>query len=65
MNFEAAPPILREEVKSNMKILTVSDTHPKLNIFPDVSRIVGPVEQVRRGVSPSSAHVGAYFFRRL
>lgn len=31
--FEAAPPILREEVKSDMKVLTVSDPHPKLNNF--------------------------------
>ncbi|QKC97156.1 ATP-binding protein [Mesorhizobium sp. NZP2298] len=31
--FEAAPPIIREEVKSDMKVLTVSDPHPKLNNF--------------------------------
>ncbi|WP_238257872.1 hypothetical protein, partial [Methylorubrum podarium] len=31
--FEAAPPIMREEVKSDMKVLTVSDAHPKLNNF--------------------------------
>lgn len=31
--FEATPPIMREEVKSDMKVLTVADAHPKLNNF--------------------------------
>ena len=31
--FEPAPPIMREEVKSDMKVLTVTDPHPKLNNF--------------------------------
>jgi molecular chaperone HtpG len=31
--FEPAPPILREEVTSDMKVLTVANPHPKLNNF--------------------------------
>lgn len=31
--FEPAPPIMREEMKSDMKVLTVADPYPKLNNF--------------------------------
>ena len=31
--FEAAPPIMRPEISSNMKVLTVEAEHPKLNNF--------------------------------
>ena len=31
--FEPAPPILRDEVTSEMKVLTIADPHPKLNNF--------------------------------
>ena len=31
--FEAVPPIVRDDIKSDMKVLTVADEYPKLNNF--------------------------------